>query len=339
MLALPIGSAIRSQSRLFGERIADAEDAAILFQPFRNPNHEHLVMMGVNAEGEVVRILPMTAQNGYAVQPPSNYEIQRILANNPDIKGFWLVHNHPETISSMGGLDLDGEARIKTRFGNLFKGMVATDTGEYSAVVDGLVYDRQEFNKPIDDIYLQRPENVGVLGLDVPQGEATPTNYADPAYIAGIAREAEADVSSAPDLVTFVVVKPETLEAGGSAHMIVTATETHKDLHSLSPEALHERIHEINTRNGAYHTYVVVSNPSDAALYGEGSAWHHTLSQNDVVSGIFIDTPDTNFPFRKQTFERQGTVAQGLGTRGRSGRVQLDESGELIDPRETTQLY
>ena len=328
--------------KIYGEKIADAEDAAILFQPFRNHRYEQAVFMGVNEQGEVVKTIPLTAQNGFGVQSVSNYEIQRLLANNPEIKGFWVAHNHPESITEFGDEDFMGEFRLRNRFGNIFKGMIATDTGEFSAIVDGdVVYHREEFSKPIDEVYLQRPTETGVLGTRVAgmNPDTGLIDFTDPAYIAGISQEVQRDLTTEPDLVTFVFVAPEMTEPGGDPEMLVVGTETHKNIHGKSPDDLYEMIRGMNTEHGAFHTYMIVSNPSDAANYGEGSSIHNMLmdtSRQPVVYGTFVETEDRNFPFKNNVFDVGGPVASGFqdATGTRQGLIGLDDTtGDVINPR------
>ena len=319
--------------KLMGETIADAEDAAILFQPFRNPNHEQLLLMGVDGDGNVIKPVGVTAQNGSGIENLTNFEIQRILANNPDIKGFWIAHNHAEASSTFSDADITSESRIKNRFRDIFKGFIATNTGEFSSIVDGELQSNQEFEKPIDDVYLQRPGTHGVLGMSAgyhPQFDDE-VNQAEPAYIAGLVRETQQDLAHHQDLVTFVFVSPEMDEPGTTNRSQVVAVESHKNLHTLSAEELHTLIRDMNTAHGAFQTFVVVDNPSDKALYSEGSAWSSVLSEASdlpLISGIHISTKDKSFPFRNQTYDLNKRVQHGIiaASGKKLGLVGLDMS-------------
>ena len=333
--------------KIMGERIADAEDAAILFQPFRNPRHENLLLMGVNEAGEVVKPIGITAQNGVSISNLTNFEIRQILAENPDIKGFWLVHNHAESQSTISDNDLASEQRVRAGFGDTFKGFVTTNTGEYSAIVGEQVWHRAEFEKPIDEIALQRPKGHSILGTTAGYHSASESEpqHAEPAYIADLVRSMQRDLGDQKDLVTFVFVASEIDEPGANDRTQVVAVETHEGLLGMSKEELHQLIHDRNTENGAFQTFVVVHNPSDRALYGDGSAWMElfgndgmTASGNitPIVSGIHVETDDNTFPLRNATFDLTSPVQHGFMdiTGKRLGLVGLNMStGHPVNAR------
>ena len=297
---------------LIGETVASAQDAAILFQPFRNPSYEQYVLIGVDDNNKVVgNPVGITAQHGYASRGIDNFEIQRILANNPEMKGFYIVHNHPELESGPSSTDRDNFSRKNRRFQGQFKGFIITDTGEYSALMpDGNDFYRQPFSRSVEEHYRRRPAREGILGES--------TAFSTPESIADLVRGHQLELANAPDQVTFVFVRPEIDAPGGNSRMQVSGYETHQNLHALDPEGLKERIRDMNSRHGAYQTFMIVNNPSDAGLYGSGSTWDAVLreaSENPLVSGVFVETQESNFPYKNAEFDTTRNVQQGLTTR------------------------
>ena len=325
--------------KLMGETIADAEDAAILFQPFRNINYEKSVFIGVDSEGKVIKTIPMTSMQTALTELPNTFETQRILANNPDVKGFWIVHNHTETSSQLSSSDSTADRNLRKRFGEMFKGLVATNTGEFSANTGTEKIHRREFTKPIDPDFLKRPEVHGILGRS-----AYPRGLASVGDIAAVARDYTQELADHPDLVTFVFVHDAIDGPGSNMRQQVGGVETHKNLHTLDIETLRETIRDANTRNASHQVWAIVSNPSDPSLYNEGSVLHEFFtSESDAANrgedvhthGVFIETDDPSFPLKTANWHKNtANIIQGDTAAGSPSRLQLDEvSGEPFEPR------
>ena len=319
--------------RLMNETIADAEDAAILFQPFRNPGYEQYMFIGVDADGKVIKPIALTSKNGYGVSGLMNFEIQRILTDNPEVKGFWIAHNHPEMVSTPGASDMNDHNLKLNTFGEMYLGSVNTDTGEFSAdLADGTEIRRQKFTKSVDEEYLKGIEHDGIIGQtagritsDVERGGTGrrlsvggPVRGEDtgPEHIAGLVRNMVQSLNNEQDLVTLVFVAPRIDEPGGEPRMQVVGYETHRGLQNTDPETLEALIRDRNSESGAFQTYMVVSNPSNRQSYDVGSPMHTVLSKETVVSGVYVETNEADFPFKKETFSTDTPVQQGLETPG-----------------------
>ena len=335
--------------QMMGETVKDAEDVAILFQPFRNPYTEKMLFVGVNENGEVIKPIGLTAREGYGTEGVNNWEIQRILANNPEVKKFWIVHNHPEMDSLLSIGDMNIHSNVVDRFPDQFMGDVVTDTGEFSAsLTDGTEIRRQRITKPIDADFLNRAPRHGIVGTSAGNYNflSQDLDAASPESIAELVRDSQQELASHPDLITLVFVSPQLDEIGGEPRMQVVGHETHKNLLSMDPESIQNILKERNSEWGAFHTYAVVHNPSDRSLYEpEGSLYNAIHGSFDPrrdpespLTGIFVDTTDATFPMKSEIVgDINVPVLQGYGMPGvqyRAAGIQLDlETAEPIDPR------
>ena len=309
-------------------RVETAKDAAALFYPLRHLGYEKSLFIGVDKDGKVIHTVGLTVNSGYRVPSPTVHEITRILNVNPEIEGFWFVHHHPGTPAKWSGKDKAKDVALRTRFGDMYKGMALTDTGEYGFIENGETGERLRLEGvPETDRDPNAPE---FIGTRVGAG----TDIATPQDIANLAKDFVTKLSTAEDLYTLVFMgrnMQEELTVVDMAHIT--------NLHEMYPGEITKTINDMNGERGALRTMLVVSRPTSRTPFENGGSIETALRDSNVVSSIFIETNESDFPMREKSLLQDVKLVQ-QGEPRSSGRVIpfRIEDGEVIDMAKQSQF-
>ena len=149
-----------------GATIADAKDAALFFQQFRDPAAEKSIGIFVDRNGEVVDFIGMSASDGYSTPQVNAAEIRRKIHSQNRIEKFWVVHQHPRYSASFSTDPTNKERKVYDEiaevFGESYVGAVVTDTGEYAYMLrNAEPQNRQRIDAADQTIYEDVPSVIG----------------------------------------------------------------------------------------------------------------------------------------------------------------------------------
>ena len=336
---------------LEGQVVKNAQEVAVLYQPFRNAGYEKSLFVGVDENGVVVKTKGLTIGSSDQTQKLNYVDVKLILDTYPEIKNFWFVHHHPEFTTDPSPSDVEASRTMAEIFEDMYLGEVITDTNEFTSItmedVDGTMQEMIHLRKKMlpDDEYRDtrtpiRKHPIINTEIEISQAYSQDINeilnssvITTSDQVAKHAKDYMSRLNSEEDVATLVYLgyRSEGVDTEVPTLQIL-GLEHYSGLHNYDIEGVKNHISLRAGHHTAVKVFAIINNPTDPSLYK--NFWKELNTETDgthIVSDVYVDTNDPNFKDINKNFSRvRGQVQTGRAD-GDTKRVVLDETGGIID--------